>query len=162
MIRSLRRMECTFPSRTLSINGFIERRVNGQIKCEPEIRRRTVYGLKLLRWRVPVAVFYMSYRGAKPIGLAASAHWEFLGIPHIVPPQIYWRWVVGSIVTILDFEKDPCNILQIDLNFSLDYRLLPWSSQPLVKSENLWVLKRSQSCWSFACAVHLVARQYKS
>ena len=66
-IWSLRKIECTFASWTLSINGFIERRVLGRIKCEPEIRRRTVQGLKLLRWRVPVAVFYMSYRGAKLI-----------------------------------------------------------------------------------------------
>ena len=56
-IRSLRKVECTFASQTLSINGFIERRVLGRIKSEPEIRRRTVQRLKLLRWRVPVAVF---------------------------------------------------------------------------------------------------------
>ena len=66
-IRSLRKIKRTFASRTLSINGFIERRVLGRIKCKPKIRRRTVQGLKLLRWRVPVAVFYMCYRGAKLI-----------------------------------------------------------------------------------------------
>ena len=66
-IRPLRKTECTFASWTLSINGLIERRVLGRIKCEPEMRRRTVQGLKLLRWRVPVAVLYMSYRGANSI-----------------------------------------------------------------------------------------------
>ena len=66
-IPSLRKIECTFASRTVSINGFKERKVHCRIKCEPEIRRRTVQGLKLLRCQVPVAVFYMSYRGAKSI-----------------------------------------------------------------------------------------------
>ena len=55
-IWSLRKIKCPFTSRTLSTNVFIERRVLGRIKCEPEIRRRTVQGLKLLRWQVPVAV----------------------------------------------------------------------------------------------------------
>ena len=63
-IRLLRKTECTFASWTLSINRFIGRRVLGQIKCELEIRQRTVQGLKLLRWWVPVAVLYMSYIGA--------------------------------------------------------------------------------------------------
>ena len=38
MIRLLRKIECTFASQTLSINGFMERRVLSRINCEPEIR----------------------------------------------------------------------------------------------------------------------------
>ena len=37
-IWSLRKIEPTFAFRTLSINGFIERKVLGRIKREPEIR----------------------------------------------------------------------------------------------------------------------------
>ena len=63
---SLRKIEGTFASGNLSINSLLER-VLGRIKSQPDIRRRTVQGLKLLRWRVPIAVLYMSCIGAKSI-----------------------------------------------------------------------------------------------